>query len=175
MSQFLLTLFPQGVKDLVEILRENEDWPVLFDDCAQLRIEFRLIAALRSLIGINGPEYLAQQMPIRHDRPRVLGQPGDLKSGSLCDEFLGTMVDEGDDMSLSRPSRADEERVMRTRRRPQIGDAIHEPLQDWLAHHEKSLEQILRHGRGGETGDGGGAHRRSHPPLLRAQMYWSAG
>ena len=64
----------------------------------------------------------------------------------------------GDDMSLSRPSRADEERVMRTRRRPQIGDAIHEPLQDWLAHHEKSLEQILRHGRGGETGDGGGAH-----------------
>ena len=78
-------------------------------------------------------------------------------------------------MSLSGPSRADEERVVRTRSRSQIGDAIHESPQDRLAHHEKSLEQILWHGRGGETGDGDGTHRRSHSPFLRAQMYWSAG
>ena len=139
-AQLLLTLFPQGVKNLVEVLRENENRSVLLDDCAQLRIEFRLIAALGSLIWVNGPEYLAQQMPIRHDQPGIFGQPRDLESVSLCDEFLGTMVDEGDNMSLSCPSRTDEERMVRTRRRPQIGDAIHESLQDRLAHHEKSLE-----------------------------------
>ena len=174
-AQLLLTLFPKGVKNLVEVLRKNKGRPVLSDNCAQLRIEFCLIPALRSLIGINSPEYLAQQMPIRHDHPGIFGQPCDLESGSLRDEFLGTMVDEGDDMSLSCPSRADEESMVRTRRRPQIGNATHESLQDRLAHHEKSLEQILRHSRGGETGDGDCAHRRSHSPFLRAQMYWSAG
>ena len=34
-AQLLLTLFPQGVKNLVEVLRENENRSVLLDDCAQ--------------------------------------------------------------------------------------------------------------------------------------------
>ena len=54
-------------------------------------------------------------------------------------------------MRLARAARADEERVVGAGRGPQITDPLHERFQDRLAHHEQASEQVLRHGRGGET------------------------
>ena len=85
------------------------------------------------------------------------------------------MVDQGNEVRLARAARADEERVVGAGRGPQITDPLHERFQDRLAHHEQASEQVLRHGRGGETRDGDGTHRRSHPAFLRAQMYWRTG
>ena len=64
---------------------------------------------------------------------------------------------------------------MRTRRMPQGFDALHECLEGWLAHYKQALKHFLRHSRWGKTRNRDGAHRRSHTPFLRAQMYWSAG
>ena len=167
----------ESLENLVKILCEHQNWAILTTGMTDTRIKFRLIGFLYPEIWQYSLENRSEKPPIGHDRPRILRKPSDAQRLAVASvgKLLGAVIDQRDKVCLARAPRADEERMMRTRRLPQLFDTLHECLEDWLAHHEQALQQVLWHGRGSETRDRDGVHQRSHTLFLRAQMYWSAG
>ena len=152
-AQLLLPHLPEGVKDLVDVFHEHQDGTVLAAGGPEPRVELGLVGALHPGIRCHPFQNRGEQPRVGHDRPRVLGQPRDAQGFAAIGArpVLGTVVDQGNEVRLARAARADEERVVGAGRGPQITDPLHERFQDRLAHHEQASEQVLRHGRGGET------------------------